>query len=63
VGDWPRPTPYSLAFNNTAAVVTIQSTPKPIVLSMKPDGTLLGTGGEIQNNPVVVVIKSAELYK
>jgi hypothetical protein len=39
---------YSIVMKNNQAVITIESTPKPIVLAMKQDGTLVGTG------PVVV---------
>jgi hypothetical protein len=39
---------YSIVMKNNQAVITIESTPKPIVLTMKQDGTLAGTG------PVVV---------
>lgn len=39
-----QPRDYTIDIKNNLAVVTIQSEPKDIVLSLKPDGTLMGTG-------------------
>ncbi len=39
-----QPRDYRIDIKNGAAVVTIESDPKPIVLTLKPDGTMVGTG-------------------
>ena len=38
----PNQESYSLAFRNTGPVLTINTTPKPLVLAVHPDGTITG---------------------
>ncbi|HEY2118253.1 MAG TPA: hypothetical protein VGH37_03635 [Candidatus Acidoferrum sp.] len=46
---------YTVEVKNNQAVVKIDSTPKPVVLAMKADGTLVGAAGPIVVNGSVVV--------
>jgi len=40
----PNQESYSLAFRNTGPVLTIDTSPKPLVLAIHPDGTITGPG-------------------
>ena len=44
---------YTLAFKPTGAVLTINTTPKPLVLSVRADGTIVGPPGPVTINGVV----------
>jgi len=43
---------YALAIKNNRAVLTIDATPKPIVLTIRPDATLVGAGPVQIDGPV-----------
>jgi hypothetical protein len=40
----PNQENYNIAFKNNLAVLTIDTTPKPLVLTIRPDGTITGPG-------------------
>ena len=43
---------YTLAIKNNRAVLTVESTPKPIVLTVRADATLVGGGPVLVDGPV-----------
>ena len=45
---------YNLALKNSRAVITIDNSPKPLSLDVRPDGMLAGTGPVTVNGHVVV---------
>ena len=49
----PNQEAYSLAFRSTGAVLTINTTPKPLVLNVRADGTIVGPPGPVTINGVV----------
>jgi hypothetical protein len=50
----PAQQKYSLVLKNNTAVITIPSNPKEIVLTMRPDGTLVGPGPVTMHGIVTV---------
>ena len=49
----PNEETYSLAFRNAGVVLTINTTPRPLVLNVHPDGTITGPPGNITLNGVI----------
>ncbi|MGA1983518.1 MAG: hypothetical protein ABSG84_13760 [Acidobacteriaceae bacterium] len=49
----PNQEPYSIAFRGTGPVLTINTTPKPLVLSVHADGTITGPPGPVTIDGVV----------
>jgi hypothetical protein len=49
----PNQEPYSLAFRSTGPVLTINTTPKPLVLNVRADGTITGPPGNVTINGVI----------
>lgn len=49
----PNEETYSLAFRSTGAVLTVNTTPKPLVLNVHSDGTITGPPGNVTINGVI----------
>ncbi len=49
----PNQENYSLAFKNNHAVLTIDTTPKPLILNVRSDGTIAGPPGQVIIDGVV----------
>jgi hypothetical protein len=49
----PNEETYSLAFRSSGAVLTINTTPRPLVLNVHADGTITGPPGNVTINGVV----------
>ncbi len=49
----PEQHSYSIVFRNNEAVVTIQSTPKPVALTVKADGTLVSSGPMVVDGSII----------
>jgi hypothetical protein len=49
----PNQEAYSLAFRSTGAVLTVNTTPKPLVLNVHADGTITGPPGQVTINGVI----------
>jgi hypothetical protein len=49
----PEQRSYSIVFKNNEAVVTIESTPKPVVLILKTDGTLVSAGPMVVDGSII----------
>ena len=49
----PEQHSYSIVFRSNEAVVTIQSTPKPVVLTVKADGTLVSAGPMVVDGSII----------
>jgi hypothetical protein len=49
----PNQESYSLAFRPTGAILTVATTPKPLVLSVRADGTIIGPPGQVVIDGVI----------